>query len=197
MINLTDENFDKEIQNTKKIVLVDFWADWCLPCKTFSPILQRIAKELEKEIVFAKVNIDEAPLAATKFNVEEIPTIFVFKNGKLIDKSIGLKTEIIIKQWLKTILEEYTKKDIEKTIKQYEKYAEENGFKLNPEKNVVNGIAKGLLANEKRYGERYCPCRRVKGNKEEDKNKICPCQWHKKEIEKQGHCLCQLFYKNT
>ena len=82
------------------------------------------------------------------------------------------------------------------TIKEYEVYAKENGFKLNPNKNIVKAMAKGLLANEKKHGERYCPCRRVTGNKEEDKPKICPCQWHKEEIEKQGHCICKLFFSN-
>lgn len=87
------------------------------------------------------------------------------------------------------------KEKIEKIIKGYKIYAQNNGFDLNPQKEVVEGIVKGLLENEKKYGARYCPCRRVTGNIQEDKGKICPCQWHREEIEKYGHCLCQLFVK--
>lgn len=78
---------------------------------------------------------------------------------------------------------------------EYKKYAENNGFRLNPDKEAVKRLIKGLLANEKKYGARYCPCRRVSGNIEEDKKKICPCQWHRQEIEKDGHCYCGLFFK--
>ena len=84
---------------------------------------------------------------------------------------------------------------VEKIIEEAEKYAKEKGFKLNPNEKIVEGVVKGLLANEKKYGFRYCPCRRLSGNKEEDKKKICPCAWHQEEIEKQGHCLCGLFAK--
>ena len=86
-------------------------------------------------------------------------------------------------------------KKVKNLIESYEEYAERNGFKLNPNREVVERLVKGLLANEERYGARYCPCRRVTGNKEEDKGKICPCQFMRKEIEEQGRCLCGLFWK--
>ena len=82
---------------------------------------------------------------------------------------------------------------VEELIKEYEMCAAENGFKLNPDKKVVEGIVKVLLEREKKFGARYCPCRRITGNKEEDKKIICPCVYHKEEIEKDGHCLCRLF----
>ena len=83
--------------------------------------------------------------------------------------------------------------NIEEIIKHYEEYAKKNKFKLNPNREVVERLIKGMLENEKKFGERYCPCRRITGNKEEDKGKICPCYWHREEIEKDGHCLCGLF----
>ncbi len=86
-------------------------------------------------------------------------------------------------------------KKIENLIDNYEKYAEANGFKLNPDKKAVERLVNGLLENEKKYSAKYCPCRRVTGDKEEDKSKICPCQWHREEIEKDGHCFCRLFIK--
>jgi len=85
---------------------------------------------------------------------------------------------------------------MEEIIKNYQAYAEKQGFKLNPNGEAVKRLIKGLLENEKKYGAKYCPCRRVTGNPEQDKAKICPCQWHKQEIEKDGHCFCGLFYKS-
>ncbi len=79
--------------------------------------------------------------------------------------------------------------------KKFEQYAEKQGFKLNPNKKIVNGIIKGLLKNKQKHGEIYCPCRRVTNNKQKDKKIICPCIFHKQEIKSLGHCLCRLFAK--
>jgi ferredoxin-thioredoxin reductase catalytic subunit len=84
---------------------------------------------------------------------------------------------------------------MEELIKQFEEYAKNNGFKLNPNKKLVEGIITGLLRNKEKYGEIYCPCRRVSGDKQEDAKKICPCFWHKDEIAKDGHCFCNLYVK--
>lgn len=84
----------------------------------------------------------------------------------------------------------------EKQLREYsEKYAKSQGFQLNPDKKIVDRILKGLLMNEKKYGFRYCPCRVITNNKEEDKKNICPCFWHKQEIKDTGSCLCRLFVK--
>ena len=84
---------------------------------------------------------------------------------------------------------------IEKLIEEYQEYAKQNGFRLNPKREIVERVIKGLFENEKKYGARYCPCRRVTGNSEEDKKIICPCVYHRGEIEKLGHCLCGLFVR--
>ena len=68
-------------------------------------------------------------------------------------------------------------------------------MKINPDKKVVEEVLVGLTANQKKYGKRYCPCRIVSGNAEEDAKKICPCFWRKEEVERDGHCLCNLFIK--
>ena len=83
----------------------------------------------------------------------------------------------------------------EELIEFSKKYAEEQGFKLNPNEAVVNAIIKGLLKREAEEGEKYCPCRVNSGDKEEDKKNICPCFWHKEEIERDGHCKSRLFVK--
>ena len=83
----------------------------------------------------------------------------------------------------------------ETLIENCQEYARENGFSLNPDKTAVERIVRGLLESEKKHGFQYCPCRRVTGNKEEDKKNICPCQFHISELEKDGRCLCGLFVK--
>lgn len=82
-----------------------------------------------------------------------------------------------------------------KLKKKLEAYAKSQGFKLNPDCKIVNGIIKGLLINRKEKGELYCPCRRVTGNKEEDMKIICPCIYHLTEIKEQGKCHCGMFVK--
>jgi ferredoxin-thioredoxin reductase catalytic subunit len=87
-------------------------------------------------------------------------------------------------------------KKTQKLIEEYEEYAKKNGIFLNPDKVFVENLVKRLLANEEKYGRRYCPCRLVSGDEEKDKDKICPCKWSNEEITRQGHCLCNLFVKN-
>jgi ferredoxin-thioredoxin reductase catalytic subunit len=88
---------------------------------------------------------------------------------------------------------------IEELMEQYDKYARDNGFQLNPDKKTAERVINGLLENEKKYGVKYCPCRRVTGTTQgvpqEDSKKICPCFWHKDEIKQDGHCLCNLYTK--
>lgn len=178
---LNDQNFKEFISQSKKPVLVDFWASWCVPCQALGPIIERMEADFGDEILFAKVNIDEAPAVAQEFSIDRIPTVVLFRKEKPISGFLGLRPEEEIEEWL--------------LGQTYEEYAENSGFKVNPDKETVSKLIKGLLNNESKHGARYCPCRRVTGNKEEDKDKICPCKWHKEEIEKQGHCLCGLFIK--
>lgn len=78
-----------------------------------------------------------------------------------------------------------------------EKYAKQKGYKLNPNREVVDAILRGLLQNERRYGYRYCPCRPVLGDRQADLPKICPCRWHADEIRKMGRCHCGLFMRGN
>lgn len=100
MLTLTDENFDKEIKNSGKPILVDFWAEWCHPCKIMGPILEKIGEELKEKLIFAKINVDSAPNSAQKYQIEQIPTIMLFKNGETISGFVGVQSEEIIKEWL-------------------------------------------------------------------------------------------------
>ena len=88
------------------------------------------------------------------------------------------------------------KDKIEELKKEYSEYAKSNGFQLNPDEKSVERVIGGLLKNEEKLGAKYCPCRRVSGDKEDDAKKICPCIWGKDEVQKDGHCICNLYVKN-
>jgi len=87
---VTDASFDQDVLNSNKPVLVDFWAEWCGPCRALTPILEDIAATHGAEVTFAKINIDENPQAAAKFGVMSIPTLIIFKNGQVEAVKMGL-----------------------------------------------------------------------------------------------------------
>ncbi|QJC34912.1 thioredoxin [Enterobacteriaceae endosymbiont of Donacia piscatrix] len=98
IINLNDKNFQEEIKKNN-LVLVDFWAEWCNPCKIFSKILESVSLEY-KNIIFTKLNIENYKNITEKYNIRSIPTILLFKNGNVIDKIIGSITKIQLKNFL-------------------------------------------------------------------------------------------------
>ena len=92
VITVTSENFESEVLNSEKPVLVDFWASWCGPCRMLSPIVDEIAEEVQT-IKIGKVNVDEQQDLAGKFGVMSIPTLILFKNGQPVNKSVGAKSK--------------------------------------------------------------------------------------------------------
>lgn len=191
---LTDENFDTEVAKSDKLVLVDFFATWCEPCAILAPILDKVAGDLKEKVILLKANLDSIPQTAAKFGVEKIPTVILFKNGKPISGFVGLASEQSIKDWIEN-LSKGDEQNIADAIERYDNYAKANGFRLNSDAKTVERVVKGLYENQKKYGKKFCPCRRVSGNEAEDAKKICPCAFHKEEIDKNGHCFCNLFVK--
>ena len=99
--NVTDENFETEVIEADKPALVDFWAEWCNPCKQLAPILEEISNEMSDQIFVAKHNIDEQPNMPTKYGVRGIPTMLIFKNGELKGTKVGATTKSNIVSWIK------------------------------------------------------------------------------------------------
>ena len=100
-VNVTDENFDTEVLKSDKLILVDFWAEWCGPCKQIGPTLEEISNEMSNEIIIAKHNIDNEPNTPTKYGVRGIPTMLLFKGGELKATKVGATTKSNIVSWIK------------------------------------------------------------------------------------------------
>jgi thioredoxin 1 len=91
MIELTDQNFEQEVLQSRIPVLVDFHADWCGPCRMVGPVIEELAKEYEGKIKFAKLNVDENSQTPGKYGIMSIPTVMVFKDGKEVGRRIGFE----------------------------------------------------------------------------------------------------------
>jgi thioredoxin 1 len=97
---VTDQSFDADVIKSDTPVVVDFWAEWCGPCKMIGPSLEEIAKELGPKAKVVKVNIDENPRAPSQFGVRSIPTLMVFKGGKVVSTKIGAAPKGQLQSWI-------------------------------------------------------------------------------------------------
>ena len=100
VVTITKENFEAEVLQADKPVLVDFWASWCGPCRMLSPVVDEIAEE-ESGIKVGKVNVDEQPELAEQFGVSSIPTLIVFRDGKAVQTSVGVRPQAAILQMVR------------------------------------------------------------------------------------------------
>ena len=88
-ITLSDENFEQEVMQSDMPVVVDFWAEWCGPCRVLGPVLEELADDFKGQVKVAKLNVDESPQTAQKFAIRSIPTVLFFSGGKVVDSVIG------------------------------------------------------------------------------------------------------------
>lgn len=102
IVHSTDDNFQNDVTNAKGLVLVDFWAEWCGPCKMISPILDEIDTEMAQKVKIVKVNVDEHPTPPTEYGVRSIPTLMLFKDGKMIDSKVGVSPKSSLVEWIET-----------------------------------------------------------------------------------------------
>ncbi len=100
-VKVTDENFDSEVIKSSKPIVVDFWAEWCGPCKQIGPTLEEISDEMSNEVTIAKHNIDEEPNTPTKYGIRGIPTMLLFNSGELKATKVGATTKSNIVSWIK------------------------------------------------------------------------------------------------
>ncbi|MBC8611755.1 Thioredoxin [uncultured Ruminococcus sp.] len=100
VITITKENFEQEVLQAEQTVLVDFWASWCMPCKMLSPVVDEVAEE-NADVKVGKINIDEQPELAQQFRVMSIPTLAVFRGGKLVNQTVGVQPKSAIEDLIR------------------------------------------------------------------------------------------------
>ena len=98
--HVSDANFGEEVLSSKEPVLVDFWAEWCGPCRAISPVLEELAGELQGKVKIVKLNVDENPNTAAKYGIMSIPTLMIFKNGELASRQVGAAPKAKLEQWI-------------------------------------------------------------------------------------------------
>lgn len=103
-VAVTDDSFENDVLSADHPVLVDFWAEWCGPCKQIGPALEELSNELAGKVTIAKINIDENPATPTKYGVRGIPTLMVFKNGELAATKVGAMPKGRIADWINEVV---------------------------------------------------------------------------------------------
>lgn len=103
-MQIKSDNFETEVMNSEKLVLIDFWADWCMPCKMIAPAVEELAREYEGKVTVGKLNVDQEREIAIKFNIVSIPTIIFVKDGREVDRIIGAVPKSAIKEKLDKLI---------------------------------------------------------------------------------------------
>ena len=100
-MQLTDSNFKESVLDVNQVALVDFWAEWCGPCRMIGPVVEELSAEYKDKAVIGKVNVDDNPEVAMQYGIRSIPTILFFKNGQLVDKQVGVVPKSVLENKLK------------------------------------------------------------------------------------------------
>ncbi|MBI2215945.1 MAG: thioredoxin [Candidatus Rokubacteria bacterium] len=102
-VHLTEQNFDDTLSKTPGVLMVDFWAEWCGPCRAIAPVLDELTKDSAGRVTLAKVNVDENPALAARYGIRSIPTILLLKEGKVVDQVIGAVPKVQLKKKLDAV----------------------------------------------------------------------------------------------
>ncbi len=105
-LTLTDQNFSEEVLNSKGLILVDFWAEWCEPCLMMNPVLEEMAEELKGDVKIGKLNVDENSITPSTYEIEAIPALILFKNGQIFKRFIGVQLKEVLINVIKLGLNE-------------------------------------------------------------------------------------------
>jgi len=102
-MEVTDKDFDEKVieASKKKLIIVDFWADWCVPCNMLAPVLDKVAEIHKETVILAKVNVDENPGKSNEYGINAIPAVKLFKGGKVVDEFTGVQSEDMVKEIIK------------------------------------------------------------------------------------------------
>ncbi len=103
-IAVSDDSFDTDVLKAEGAILVDFWAEWCGPCKMISPALEEIANEMDGRVQIAKMNIDDNPMTPQKYGVRGIPTLMLFRDGQVAATKVGAMAKNQLQQWVESVL---------------------------------------------------------------------------------------------
>ncbi|NNC94126.1 MAG: thioredoxin [Chitinophagales bacterium] len=99
-LTFTDQNFQETVLDSEKVAIIDFWAEWCGPCRALTPIIEQLSTEYDGKAVIGKVNVDNNPEISMKYGIRNIPTILFIKNGEVVDKAVGVVPKAMLEQTL-------------------------------------------------------------------------------------------------
>jgi thioredoxin 1 len=100
----TDANFQEEVLDSNGVAVIDFWAEWCGPCRIIAPVIQELSQEYEGKAKIGKLNVDHNPEVAVKYNIRSIPTILILKNGEIVDRHVGTTTKKVLAEKIESAL---------------------------------------------------------------------------------------------
>ncbi len=150
-IDITDATFQKEVIEKSMVtpVVIDLWAQWCGPCKTLGPILEKLTAATNGEVILAKVDVDSCPQVAQAFQVQSIPAVYAMKDGKIVDGFVGAQSENVVSQFIKNLLPEPVVVDIKALLAKGDEASLRQALAAEPSnENIVVALADLLIARK-------------------------------------------------